>query len=174
MGRKKFVAVIILLSILCFMLWGCGYERYEKVKLNADIVKEYNDAIELYNKMALAFTRLARFVDDNADKSSGFDKEFWKEYQLKEEKVLKQVDRINSFKFKNREIEVVMDDIQSFIANLQKYLEYTDAFRDGKEGISKELFINRHKELYNNMLKQSSEIVKIFNNIYDRIIAAKE
>jgi hypothetical protein len=171
MGRKKIVVGIIIIVLLSSMLLGCSAEGVEDIKGNANISKEYNDTIAVYNKLALSFTDLAKLVDKEINEPSGFDDDFWKDYAKKEKKVLERKEKMENFQFQHQEIATIMEEIVPFMNHLEKYLEAAKAFEaDG----SKENFDNIHKEIYDEMMKQSTRIVKIFDNIHAEYVVTKK
>lgn len=170
MKSKKTATVIVLMAVLSICICGCGTGKYQEVKASSHAVKEYNSAIKQYNRMALAFTDLARFVDNSVDSPEGFDKAFWDKYQSKKEKVLGCMDSMKDFTFQHKDMDVVSIHIKALMDSLGQYMQYVDAFGDGNGRIGKEEFIDRHKELYENILDQSSDIVRVFDEIYDKAI----
>ncbi|MBA1335295.1 MAG: hypothetical protein HPY66_0917 [Firmicutes bacterium] len=174
MKGKNAAVYMLTLLLSVAILAGCGDSGIKKVKENADIVKEYNDAIGTYNKLALSFTSLARLVDDEIKKGAAFDKAFWDKFTEEEKKVLTRKNAMESYTFNYREIEAVMDEIRPFIANVERYLKAASEYREGGGDADREKFAASHRQLYNDMMEQSSRIVNKFDGIYNSFVVGND
>lgn len=79
---KSKVILIITIITTGIVLLSCTRDLHQ-IKIEANMVKEYNNAIEAYNKMALTFISLARTVDEELEKKSGFNNCFWDKFKMK-------------------------------------------------------------------------------------------
>lgn len=162
----------ILLSIT--ILAGCGDTGFNKIKKNSNIVNEYNDSIGAYNKLALSFTSLARLVDDEIKKGATFDKGFWDKFTEEEQKVVARKNALESYNYNYREIETVMDEIRPFTANIERYLKAASEYREGLNDWDSEKFASFHRQLYNDMMEQSSRIVSKYDEIYNSFVIGSD
>jgi len=159
--------IAIMLFALLMLATSCSGGSYERIKLNADMVKEYNDAIELYNKTAISFTDLARLVEDGNANNTLFSEAFWEEFTKKSDKVYKNIDNISSFEFTYEQTVEVKKDLQSFVQSIRKYLEYIASHRDKEMSTAQEAFISSHRDMYDVIMDMSAHIVEKFDHIYN-------
>lgn len=171
MWRKRTISIVVII-LLALSLLGCE-RNIDEVKQDAKKVKEYNNFIAAYNKLALSFTNLAKAVDREIDKESDFDNKFWEKFETEETKVSSNLQKINSFDFNYSDIEVIMEDIEPLVENVEKYLKLVDSFKNNNENITKNQFASMHEKIYKNVMKQSSKIVIEFDLIYNEFITKK-
>lgn len=164
MKTIRAVSTVGLVLVLSVWVCGCGLTND-----SARVTKEYNDSIVLYNRMSIAFSNLARFVDDNVSAPEGFERDFWESYDSRKKKVLERMALMEQHEFQYREIREIRTFIQTLMDDMEEYMQFVDGYR-GDEGCAEaEEFVNRHRELYNGILARTSEIVITFENVYDRI-----
>lgn len=166
--RKRLLKLLIIVFI-SFMLISCKKVTMEEIKRNSNAVNEYNKAIEMYNKLALSFTELARAISNELDGSQDFNEKFWKSYDSKKAKVLLNIDNITGMQFQFKQIGKILDSIESLKDDINDYLNNIEDFRDNKEESIEEMKIYC-QHLYEEILLKSYKITEIFNSIYDEFI----
>lgn len=171
--KNKKLFFLLMINIVVFVLIGCSSNGVEKVKLNASLSKEYNNVIKLYNRSAIAFTDLAKLVDKEINKPSGFDDEFWEKYDKKEEKLLDQKKNLENCSSTYEVIEKFEEELDPFTKDLGKYLEAVTILRKDSSNRSKEEFRVIHKKLYDQMMAQSIQLVKSLDRIHDEELLSK-
>jgi hypothetical protein len=164
MSIIRTVSIIALLVVVNMSLCGCS-----PAKTNVRVTREYNDAIELYNRMAIAFTNLARFVEDNASAEKGLDRAFWEDYDSRKKKVAERMGLMEQYEFENPEMLSVRASIQTLMDSLNEYMQMADGYRRDESRDRAKEFISRHRALYDDILDQTSEIVMMFDEVYDKI-----
>jgi hypothetical protein len=174
MNKTRVLTIIIIIGIINIIISGCG-KKVESVKDNADIVKEYNNSIAVYNKLALTFTRLARIVDNEIKQSSDFDERFWHDFIKMKSKVDDNIEKIENLKIKHKEIEIIIKDIELFIDDIKKYIDYIHSFKQKEKTSSNITQLKlKHEEIYDELIRQSNNIVKVFDDIYNQKIINKK
>jgi len=169
MKKGKGIIIIIFMALIMISLMGCSKESISSARENSSKVKEYNDLIAIYNKLALAQTNLAKKIDGAIEKSGDFEERLWKEINSQREAIQEQREKLLGFKFVHDDIAIIMDYIKPFVSDVDRYLEELDKFE--KEVISKDDFSREHKKIYQDLLEKSSNIVKAFDTVYkERII----
>lgn len=171
-GKALLMALTAIISVL--VLTGCNRTGLNSIKKNGSAVKEYNKSIEIYNKLAISFSDLAKVVKKELDNAKDFDDKFWRIYNEKETKVLQKIEAMREFQYKHREIAVVQVKIDALIENIEKYLNKVDGFRGKGKNSNLKLFETDNNSLYEDILNISTEITKSFNNIYDNYIICKK
>jgi hypothetical protein len=167
MGRAA--GAIILLAVLSVIACGCSPQRDDRALSGLGAAKEYNDVVALYNRMAMAFTELARLVDSNVQKPDGFGRGFWDKYQASKDKVLARMADMREHDLGDGAMAAVAADIRSFMDSVEQYLEYIDDYKNGGQRIGTGEFVSRHKELYEGILEKSKDVVKRFNIVYEKV-----
>jgi len=158
------------------MLWltGCNANNISQIKENSNTVKEYNEAIQIYNKVARNFTGLARDVDIEYEETEAFDESFWNDYNDSRKKVIDSISAMKDFEFKYEDIEEVMDKINPMLNNIEIYLGKLEEFQKLHQYSNWKDFKESNNILYQEILSQSNEISKVFDEIYDEFIIKKK
>jgi hypothetical protein len=156
------------LAVLSITVFGCSSQRNNGTLSGMGAAKEYNDVVALYNRMATAFTELARLVDSNNKGPDGFGQRFWDKYQVSKDKVLERMADMRKYDFGDGAMADAAADIRSFMDSMEQYLEYIDDYKNGGQSIEIGEFVSRHKEMYEDMLEKSKDIVKRFNLVYEK------
>ncbi len=169
MTMRRIAAAFCLLAA-CICLCACAGGDISRIKLNADKVNEYNEAIGLYNKLAIALTELAKLVDKEAAKDEGFEDSFWQSYDVQKDKVISCMKHVEDFHFNYQDIAVVSGDIRLLCEDLKAYLLYMEDYRHNGDVVSRKQFKESHRKRYNAMMEQSTQIVKVFDGLYETAI----
>ncbi|MEA4849803.1 MAG: hypothetical protein VB106_21435 [Clostridiaceae bacterium] len=170
MKRWHFFWTIIFLILIILYTTGCNMKSVSHIKENGTAVKEYNRAIEIYNKIAISFTSLARAVEKEPEETEPFDEKFWKNYENSEKKVLDNISNMRGLEFKYSDIEKVMVKINPMLKGMEAYLERVEEFQKLEQYSDWKDFKESMDILYREILNQSSEISKTFDEIYDEFI----
>ena len=173
---KSLQRVLKILFIILIMLQisGCSAQSVDKIKVNGSAVQEYNEAIKVYNKVAISFTDLARTVDKESQKSEKFSEGFWRSYEGKKEKVLQNIDLLKDLKFEHQEIGITMDIISPMLSDIELYIERMETLKGYLVDDTRNDIMEENSSLYKNILNQSSAIIDKFNLIYDEYIIAEK
>lgn len=174
MKRRHLLFKINCLTLILLCLSGCNADSINRVKENSIAVKEYNEAIKLYNKVALSFTGLARDVDKEFEEKEAFDKKFWDDCNNSRKKVIDSISMLKSFKFRYEDNEKVMDKINPMLENVEIYMAKLDDFQKTGQYDNWKNFKESNTILYGEILNQSTEISRLFDVIYDEFIIKKK
>lgn len=174
MKRRHLLFIIVSFFLIMFCLTGCNADSINQVRENSIMVKEYNDAIEIYNKVALSFTALARDIDKEYGETESFDERFWNDYNNNRKKVLDNISYMINFEFKYGEIKEVMDRIDPMINDIEIYLDKLEEFQKLQQYSNWKDLRESNDILYRKILSQSNVISKVFDEIYDESIIKKK
>lgn len=167
-----FKLIFIAIAMLC--LTACSRGSMNRIKANNSMVQEYNEAIKIYNRVAIAFTDLARTVDKESKKTGEFADKFWDNYKSKEEKVIENMQRIKDYKFKHKEIQAAMERISPMLIDIETYLSSIEDSRNNRKDIGWASLNKENEVLYKEIVRQSNGIIETFDEIYNEYIVNKK
>lgn len=160
--------------LILLLLTSCSPQEYNDMKKINARTNEYNEIIELYNKMSVDFTSFARFVNKELkkeEKDSIY--KVAEKYNNKSEDLFEKIEKVKEKEFRYNEIVVVREEIKPMILDMYKYL---DSIKDIEQIDRKQIqdFNDQMNQLYEGILNQSISVTEKFQEIYEEHILQKK
>ncbi len=157
---------IMILTIIVLFLFQTGCTNFDinKIKTNKSVIENYNDLIEIYNKVVIDFTKLANNIDSEISENKNLNELDIEKYKSLKNKIQNNMDKlISQSRYFKDDLEFT-EGIDLIVLGINDYFEFVD-----KELQNNESIVNREKieERYNDIYQNSIEIVENIDRIYD-------
>lgn len=166
--------ILSILILIVFQLTGCGAGGRDTLQETKVRSTEYNEIVELYNKMAKDFSDFANTVNNELEEEKeDFAARISSEYNKKSDGIFEKIEKIEAIEFKHDEIEKIMDDISPMIANIHEYL---DSIKNIKQIDSEQIlaFKEEIEALYNEIQEQSVSVTHNLEDIKQNFVVNKK
>ncbi len=170
MWRVKSLLFLVIVAIVGLGVCGCGIEQYEQHKSDVLSIDEYNQTVARYNKLVLAFTRLARLAEKNTGRQHDLDKKFWEKLESRKQEVFLYADQMEHGCLQDESLGDISHKIELLISKIQEYISTLETYKSDVRYIPGQDLADMNKILYNEMLQLSSEIVCDFDNVYRQMV----
>lgn len=166
--RTKALLPFLLLAVLIgifSMMGGCETD-FDKVKLNREVVQEYNRSIEQFNKFSHAFTKLGQYVNSVGEDGKPLDEAFWEEVEKKDEPVRQQTQILREFPFQFEDFTAVNEDILPLLDEADAYRDIVSGLKESKATTIASDVHETLKQAYQSILQRSGDVVNTYDRLY--------